>query len=269
MPPAAGRRGRKPRGGKIVAASSSAARVSPVPQSIVLRFSCSLSEARGTTSTRTPEPECAQVRDQPEADSGDTVFASSVQVSTRASAPVARARPEQLWDKVRRLNDSLHHASGFGKSSACFWCTCSFATPPVYVPSDVRGEVVHVYGSFCSPECAAAYLFREDIDEAQRWERYALLNLVYGGLFGHKRNVKPAPSPFYLLDKFYGSLTVEEYRQLLASNKRLIVVDRPLARSVPHLFDDNDEMSGPRIAQPTKRAIVQSAFSAVGGKSAL
>lgn len=222
-----------------------------------------MAEARGTASA---PPSGGEVRDQPAADGGDVAFAP-VQASDATSG--ADARPARLWDKVRLLNDSLHHASGFGKSSACFWCTCAFATPPVYVPSDVRGGVVHVYGSFCTPECAAAYLFREDIDEAQRWERYALLNLVYGGLFGHKRNVKPAPSPFYLLDKYYGSLTVEEYRQLLASNKRLIVVDRPLARSVPHLFDDNDEMSGPRIAQPTKGAIVRSAFSAVGGKSVL
>ncbi len=186
---------------------------------------------------------------------------SCVEVDCAPTCAVAGGTTSAAWEKVKDLNDSLHHVTSLGRSSACFWCTCEFATPPVFIPEDIRGGVVHVYGSFCSPECAAAYLFKEVIDAAQRWERYALLNLVYGGLFGHEKNIKPAPSPYYLLDKFYGSLSIEEYRALLASDKRLIVVDRPMVRSVPYLFDDNEELAGSRMAAPTKRSIVESAFA--------
>jgi hypothetical protein len=246
---AGGRRGRKPRGGKIVQASARTQSPSLVPHAVVLRFLCTVAEARNdgggapvdVAHSAGAGEECAQVSDAgASAESGGT--------------------PGAVWEKVRALNDSLHHVSSLGTSADCFWCTCAFATPPVFIPEDVRCGVVHVYGSFCSPECAAAYLFKEDIDVAQRWERYSLLNLVYGGLFGHEKNIKPAPPPFYLLDKFYGSLAIEEYRALLASDKRLIVVDRPMVRSVPYLFDDNDELSGSRMAAPTKRSIVESAF---------
>ena len=93
------------------------------------------------------------------------------------------------------------------------------------------------------------------------FERVALLNTVYGGVFGHKQSIRPAPDPHYLLDKYYGSMTIDEYRELLGSAKRLIVVDKPLTRSVPHLFDDTDEMCDPSLLPSNKNAILKSAFN--------
>jgi hypothetical protein len=55
-------------------------------------------------------------------------------------------------------------------------------------------------------------------------------------------------------------MTPSEFRELLASNKRLIVVDRPLTRAVPHLFDDVDEMCDPSLVPSNKNAILKTAF---------
>jgi hypothetical protein len=55
------------------------------------------------------------------------------------------------------------------------------------------------------------------------------------------RPIKPAPDPRYVLNKYYGNLSVEEYRKLLKSDHLLYVVNKPLTHSLPELYDDNNE----------------------------
>ena len=107
------------------------------------------------------------------------------------------------------------------KRSACFWCTYAFDNPPIYIPKQKRGENIEVYGSFCSPECAVAYLKKEQIDESTRWERYAMLNNIYGKIYDYEKNIKPAPNPFFTLDKYHGNLSIYEYRKLLFDDRLL------------------------------------------------
>ena len=45
-----------------------------------------------------------------------------------------------------------------------------------------------VYGCFCSPECSSAYLMNEKIDSSVKFERYQLLNHVYGKIYDYKKN---------------------------------------------------------------------------------
>jgi hypothetical protein len=68
-----------------------------------------------------------------------------------------------------------------------------------------------------------------------------MLNHIYSKIYGFKKNIKPAPNPYYLLDKFFGSLTIQEYRKLLKTEHMLLVLDRPMTRILPELHDDNDE----------------------------
>ena len=81
----------------------------------------------------------------------------------------------------------------------------------------------------------------ENIDQASKMERYSLLNYIYGKLYNYKKNIKPAPNPFYTLEKFYGNLSIQEYRKLLNSERLLLVVDKPLSRQLPELHEDNDD----------------------------
>ncbi len=99
------------------------------------------------------------------------------------------------------------------KKSACFWCTFPFENPPCYIPEYEINDRFYVYGSFCSPECAVASLMEENIDDSVKFERYHLMNRIFGPCY--TKNIRPAPDPHFLLDKFYGDLTIEEYRSLL------------------------------------------------------
>ena len=149
----------------------------------------------------------------------------------------------EIWKKIKELNMRLHNNKISDKNSSCFWCSCSFSNPPIYIPKSYINGVYEVYGSFCTPECAVGFLFRENIDSTTRWERYAMLNSIYSSIFKYKKNIKPAPEPYYILDKYYGTLSIEEYRTMLRKDKLLMVVDKPLTRVLPELYEDNNEFN--------------------------
>ena len=146
-----------------------------------------------------------------------------------------------LWDKLNQLKVNLHKNNISDKRSACFWCTYDFDNPPIFIPKNEFKNNYQVYGCFCSPECSSAYLMNEKIDSSVKFERYQLLNHVYGKIYDYKKNIKPAPNPFYLLDKYYGTLTIKEYRDLFKNDQLLIVVDKPLTHVFPELYEDNSD----------------------------
>jgi hypothetical protein len=67
------------------------------------------------------------------------------------------------------------------------------------------------------------------------------LNQIYSKVYECKKNIKPAPDPHYLLEKFYGNLSIQEYRKLLRTEHLLLVIDKPLTRILPELHEDNDD----------------------------
>jgi hypothetical protein len=149
---------------------------------------------------------------------------------------------KDIYTKLKKLKISLFKNMAFmEKKSACFWCTYEFDNPECYIPKYEIDKTIHGYGSFCRPECAAAYLMKENLDDSTKFERYHLLNQIYSKVFDYKKNIKPAPSPYYMLDKFYGNMTIQEYRKLLKSQHLLFVVEKPLTRVLPELHEDNDE----------------------------
>lgn len=148
---------------------------------------------------------------------------------------------KELWKKLKELEHNLHINNISDKKSACFWCTCDFDNPPVYIPKHYIKETYSVYGCFCSPECATAYLMEENIDSSSKFERYYLINHIYGKIYNFKKNIKPAPNPYYLLDKYYGNLSIQEYRSLFKNERLFLVVDKPLTRILPELHEDNDD----------------------------
>lgn len=148
---------------------------------------------------------------------------------------------KDIWKKLSELENLLHNNDVSDKKSACFWDTCDFDNPPIYIPKYELNGVYYVYGCFCSPECAAAYLMQENIDTASKFERYHLLNHIYCKIYNYKRNIKIAANPHYTLNKYYGNLTIQEYRKLLKNERLLLIVDKPLTRQLPELHQDNDD----------------------------
>lgn len=147
----------------------------------------------------------------------------------------------EIWKKLKVLEYDLHVNNISDKNSACFWCTYEFDNPPVYIPKHFIKDSYHVYGCFCSPECGTAYLMQENIDSSSKFERYHLMNHIYSKIYDYKKNIKPAPNPYYMLEKYYGNLSIQEYRSLLRNERLFLVVDKPLTRILPELHEDNDD----------------------------
>jgi len=148
---------------------------------------------------------------------------------------------KEIWKKLKQLEHNLHINNISDKKSACFWCTYEFDNPPVYIPKHSIKNSYQVYGCFCSPECSTAYLMEENIDSSIKFERYHLINHIYAQIYDYKKNIKPAPNPYYMLEKYYGNLNIQEYRALLRNDRLFLIVDKPLTRILPELHEDNDD----------------------------
>lgn len=145
-----------------------------------------------------------------------------------------------ISDKIIELQKNFYFNDLTNNNSACFWCTYKFDHTSVHIPKYKLNDKYHVYGCFCSPECAVAHLFQESIDSSQKYERYQLLNFLYNNLNDKITNIKPAPNPHYLLDKFMGNMTITEYRELIRQDRVFIVVDKPITRILPEIYEETD-----------------------------
>lgn len=149
---------------------------------------------------------------------------------------------KEIWVKLDQLKKKLRNNNVSDKKSACFWCTCSFDNPAIHIPIKYENNSYEVYGCFCSPECAVAHLKDENIDASTLWERYSLINNIYSKIYNYTINIKPAPNPYYTLDKYYGNLSIKEYRKLLQNDKLLMIVDKPMTKILPELYEENNEI---------------------------
>lgn len=144
-------------------------------------------------------------------------------------------------EKLKQIKINLYKNCVSNTKPDCFWCTYAFDNTPCYIPKYEIDGTIFGYGAFCRPECAAAFLMKENIDDSTKFERYHLLNNMYAKVYNYKKNIKPAPNPHYLLNKYYGDLTIDEYRLLLNSEHFLQIIEKPMTRILPELHDDNED----------------------------
>ena len=154
---------------------------------------------------------------------------------------------KDINQKLKQIKLQLYQNSNPDKKSACFWCTYEYDNQTCYIPKHEFNDELSGYGSFCRPECAVAYLLKENIDDSIKFERYHLLNKVYSQIYNFKKNIKPAPDPHYLLDKFYGNLNIQEYRKLMKSEHMLLIIEKPMTRILPELHENTDDMENTGI----------------------
>ena len=147
-----------------------------------------------------------------------------------------------IWEKMKELQHSFHVNNISDKKSACFWCTYDFENPVIYIPKHKINDNYEVYGCFCSPECATAFLFNEQITTSFKFERYALIQSLYKPTFQYTENIKPASDPRYTLDKFFGNMTINEYRQINKSYNNFMVIDKPITISLPEIYESNNNI---------------------------
>lgn len=155
--------------------------------------------------------------------------------------------PNTINYKLKELELILHTNNVNDKKSACFYCTYTFEHTQFYIPKSYDYTGYKVYGCFCSPECATSFLFNEHLDSSVKFERYSILNNMYGSICNYTQNIKPAPNPFYMLDKFYGNLTIQEYRSLFKREHCFLILDKPLTRVMPELYEENENIIHSKI----------------------
>lgn len=213
------KRGRKPKGGKIIEVSSTLVHEPVEFHNVILHLRCNLVDIGAIEFNK-------HVVDPYD----------NIQPLTELQNYVDDSVPQKIKNMALRL-----HTNDVNKRSDCFWCTYTYDTPVVYIPKSKLNEQYQVYGSFCCPECAAGYLFMERIDQPTRSERYQLLNHLYSE---HSKPIVPAPAPHYLLNKFFGTLTIQEYRDIIREkDKHIILANKPVCCTYPELIQSTVDHS--------------------------
>jgi hypothetical protein len=274
------KRGRKPKGGKLIEEKKEVIEVIQKPN-IILHLNCKLNEI--TSNELKYNPNIDNIiefdnnynvfnttnSDNLNANNEDALYEQPVQNDLNAlsanalsanalsanSQNAINANPflhekkllndnvidnKNIYKKLQDLSKQLK-SNNITKKCACFWCTYDFDNDPIMIPKYELKGTYHCYGNFCSPECAASFLMNENVDSSKKFERYYLLNSVYCKIYNYEKNIKCAPSPFYMLEKYYGNLNIQEYRKLLKNERLLLLVDKPLAKLLPELYDENED----------------------------
>jgi hypothetical protein len=267
------KRGRKPKGGKLIAKHINDSQSNQfVTGNIILHLRCSSEDLLRHLETKNkfikdplkydpvvpteiisyfdPARFLAEYKDENTVEAAATAAAAAASSATTTaddesgvSDEVDQTSLNEINAKLKRLKLNLYKNNMPDKKSACFWCTYDFDNNPCYIPKHaVHCGDIHGYGSFCRPECAVAFLMKENIDDSLKFERYQLLNQIYSKVYNFSKSIKPAPNPYYLLEKYYGTLTIQEYRKLLKTDHMMLVLDKPMTRVLPELHEDNDDM---------------------------
>ncbi len=253
--PVAKKRGRKPKGGKIVSNPPPIPGTTGVKSSVILQLKCFLRELVevNTNTSSSVEPHSfipdrtAAAVDREDSGRGEGGVDKGGVGGTRA--PVDELK--ELNKKLKHLEIALH-TNSVDSNSACFWDTCEFDTPPIYIPTMCLNGIIYVYGCFCSRECAIAHLMKEHIDTSVKFERLQLFNSTYC-MYDDNSEVKPAPDPHYMLDKFYGNLTIPQYRSLFRHDRAFLIINKPLTKLMPELHENNNSFVLNSTVIPTNR----------------
>lgn len=259
------KRGRKPKGGKIIPSSLLNNNVQKEfqynKQNVILHLRCNSSQLESniflSNVDYNPNIESVQAYnnnnnknlcfiqgDKELSSTKDTInTSSSSQSLSSTNTSFQQEKKSELWEKLKDLQKQMHHNHMNKHKSCCFYCTLSYKNYPIYIPLRKQNDIYEVYGSFCSTQCAASFIFREERDDARKWEQYALLNSIYSPIFKYKMDIVPAPNPYYTLQKYHGNLTDSEYRELLDYNHLLFVIEKPITRVSHNIFLDNNEIT--------------------------
>jgi len=139
--------------------------------------------------------------------------------------------------KLKELKLSFYKNEVPNKKVDCFWCTYAFDNDPFYILQYGSNSDYLAHGSFCSPQCGVAFLFKNlKWDDSAKMESYQLMNYFYTS----NQNIKPAATPFYFLDKYYGNLTIQEFRKMSNTSHVMMCIDRPVTRILPEIHEDNE-----------------------------
>ena len=233
------KRGRKPKGGKILTNIAEPIAVKDVEPNIILHLKCSMSDL--SKSIEYGEIDSFQF----DKSKGVELLCYDIGLSPN-SCVKETTEYEKYSHYIQKKENStdkpfhcLSSAQHIDKKSDCFWCTCPFSGNAFNIPISLTADKYKGYGVFCMPECAAASLFSEQIDTTVKFERYALLNNAYAKKYN--TNIIPSANPYYTLDKYLGTMTIDEYRKISNGGKMITTLNYPMSRIMPELHEFNND----------------------------
>ena len=238
------RRGRKPKGGKLIENKDiNPSCDSQQTQSVIVHMKCFTNEiAKPNDFVYNPNIEYVEPFTYDSYQMCNKISLDEPSVTTPTDTPETVNSDASEYDtKLKSLNMILDKLDINTIKSDCFWCTFPFDTRPFFIPKTVSDTSIQAYGCFCTPECCLAYLLNEHIDESIKMERIFLLNSIYCPICSYTENIKPAVSPHYTLSKYFGNLSIEEFRKLSNTNtrSRYTLVDKPVTLSNPEFCEDH------------------------------
>jgi len=155
----------------------------------------------------------------------------------------------------------------------CYHCCHSVTTKLFGMPVDFDPvhHLFHVYGHFCSLNCAAAFNMSTHMGSDRMWDIHSWIQMM-AQVYQVPLPVRPAPSR-YVLKMFGGPLSIEEFRASHQSLARTVVLNVPPLVSVqPQVEWVNTSFlasstSAP-IAATAATAATAAAGAAIGGGAA-
>lgn len=238
------KRGRKPKGGKIINNPLEKSKESEyVTENVILHLKCNIDDISNSITDDISGFEnntlSYHILDEINENINNSTISEDI-VTPISAASDNKDNIKKISDKIVELQKNFYFNDIPNTNSSCFWCTYPFDHTSIHIPKYKLNDKYHVYGCFCSPECAVAYLMKEQIDHSQKYERYQLLNFLYNNIYNESSYIKPAPDPHYLLDKFMGNMSISEYRELLSQDRLFIIVDKPITRVLPEIYEETD-----------------------------
>jgi len=94
-------------------------------------------------------------------------------------------------------------------SIACWHCTYTFDSAPLFLPEKYHNGKFYVFGNFCTWSCMLAY--NNQIDEYRKQIRNSLIKKLYKDIYGVDCMIKPAAQK-EILERFGGPVKIDKFR---------------------------------------------------------
>ena len=177
---------------------------------------------------------------------GSMTSSSLIENGSGMCLPLLVNDTQKIHRKVSQMMSSLFKNDGIFKEGAvwpscspywCWYCNHHFDEPPVGIPERYNKVGYHLYGNFCSYNCALAYLQHGSDQRVDKcvgdvmYERKQLLFMMCAeinmGLDILKDSVKTA-QPRLFLNDYGGWLSIEEFRDSFYNNSEYNAFKPPL-----------------------------------------
>lgn len=139
---------------------------------------------------------------------------------------------------LTHLSSGLQNCKWLDKTDiACLWCCHSFTNIPWGIPYKYTNEKFQLFGNFCSPNCTLSYILNFYCNDENKWEKIALLNLLYFKVYGKYKNLMPAMDKM-ALKIFGGTLEIDEYRKISNDNEKGYNVEFPPCNTIIPMLEE-------------------------------